>query len=73
MGGSGPVKFSGGGGDVVAHSSVCPSQGSSPATVPSFPRNVCTAFHRNGRIDAPSRKAPSVEIWLSPVNPSSSK
>ena len=73
MGGSGPVKFSGGGGDAVAHSSVWPPHGLPGAGVPMRPRRVWSAFQRNGSVDAPSRKAPIVEIWLRPVNPSLSK
>src|SRR5690606_3223891 len=70
-GGSVPTKSPGGGGDVVAHSSVWASQGLSPAVAGR--RSDRSTFHRNGSVDAPSRKAPAVEIWLRPVNPSSSR
>ena len=68
IGGSGPSKLVGGGGDVVAHSSVWPSHGSSPAGSPR--RNVRHTFQRNGRIEAPRRNAPMDDSRLRPVKPS---
>ena len=52
----------GGGGDDVAHSSVWPPHGSSPADrrLVAGRRSVRHTFHRNGNVDAPSRNAPIV-------------
>src|SRR5262249_32597101 len=60
IGGSGSSKLCGDGGDVVAHSNVCPSHGSLPATGPCF--HDRQTFHKNGNVDAPSRNAPMEEM-----------
>jgi len=51
-----------GGGEVVAHSRLFPSQGSSPATWPL--RSDTATFQTKGRIDRPVRAAPTVEMRL---------
>src|SRR5438034_9798122 len=52
------LKFQSGGGEVMDHSRVRPSQGSPSAGVPD--RVVLTTFARNTRRDAPIKKAPIV-------------
>src|SRR5581483_838749 len=60
------AKFSAGGGDVVAHSSVHASQGLSPAGAPA-PRLILL-FQRKMMTDASSVNAPIVEIMLSVIH-----
>ena len=64
MGGNPSAKFSGGGGDVVHHSRVCPPQGSLPAIAPRRSHNVRTTFQRNGKVEMPSRKPPTDDTRL---------
>src|SRR5215211_7097274 len=51
-----------GGGEVVDHSRLLPSHGSAGAGRPR--RSDLNTFHRNGRVDAPTRNAPTVEARL---------
>src|SRR5258708_1888965 len=57
--GGNATKFSCGGGDVVAHSSVHASQGLSPATLPR--KNELARFHTRISADALIKKTPLVE------------
>jgi hypothetical protein len=59
-------KLYGGGGEVVAHSSVLPSHGSSPAGLPLM--NVATTLMRNGTMLTAIMKAPIVEMKFSAVH-----
>src|SRR5204863_8204394 len=63
------VKFRRGGGEVVAHSSVCPSHGSSPAG--SRLRSDTTRLTTKTRIPAAITNAPLVARTLSVVKPAS--
>src|SRR5438552_1695999 len=58
-------KLYGGGGEVVAHSSVFPSQGSSPTCSPLM--KVATRFRSSGMMLIAIVKAPTVEMRLSTV------
>jgi hypothetical protein len=57
----------GGGGDVVAHSSVLPSHGSSPATSPL--RSERNTFHSSGTMLAAIVKPPTVASRLRSFQP----
>src|SRR5919205_2853614 len=61
------AKLYSGGGDVVAHSSEEPSQGSLPATSPWI--RLCTKFHMKIRIEAEMMNEPIVDTSFSSVTP----
>ena len=62
-------KLWGGGGELVAHSSVFPSHGSSPAGSPLM--NVAITLIRNGMMLTATMKAPTVEMVFRTVQPAS--